>query len=248
MLLLLYPHHSPYFFHITVVIENLKNYFQEQKALEEIENTLEEYEISDLDKSSQEVKDKHKTIKELHDYIKQKSHSRKLLAQIFFVSQFVSQILEFLIIKENSKKPYWCSDRDHMATHCHGLLFFWVNYSLTMLLKGRVKDFWLNFPSEIRENKKEYPYDPIIRVPDIITGIMSSMKYTYKGIQLDKTKHYRLFQKLIVNNPKIVTLEYIYQKDGKGYFQRSYWRVPIEGHQYKPFDPDNFKRFTNLPT
>lgn len=240
---------SPYFFHIAIVVENLKDMVQEQELLEQLETTLCDYKkAEDLDKSSQDIKNRYKSLRESYEYIKQKSHSKKLLAQIFFVSQFVSQILEFLLIKENGRKPYWVSDRDHMATHCNGLLFFWVNFTLASLLRGRVTNYWLRFPAEIKENNKEYPYDPVIRVPDIITGILSSMKYTDRGIQMDKPKHYKLFQELVADNPRVITLEFIYQKNGRGYFQRVFWGKPIEGCQYEPFDPNNCKRFKNLAT
>ena len=161
----------------------------------------------------------------------------------------MSQIFEFLLIKEKGRNPRWCSDRDHMAVFNDGLIFDIISSKLGALINNRIADnYVLHRPPEILENKTEYEYDLAIRIPDIITGIMSSMKFTNKGIQMDKPKHYQLFQELIANNPKIVTLEYIYQKDGKGYFQRPYWGIPIEGYQYKPFDPDNCKRFTNLPT
>ena len=239
---------SPYFFHIAIVVENLKNMVQEQDLLKQLETTLNDYEkAEDLDKSSQDIKDRYKCLRESYEYMKQKSHSKKLLAQIEFVSQFVSQLLEFLLIKENGRHPHWVSDRDHMATHCNGLLFFLVNYKLAMLLKGRVTDFWLHLPAEIMENNKDYAYDPVIRVPDIITGIMSSMKYTKLGIQMDKPKHFQLFPEIISDNPRVVTLEYTYQKDGKGYFQRTFWRKPIEGCNYEPFDPNNCKRFRDIP-
>ncbi len=239
---------SPYFFHIAIVVENLKNMVQEKDLQKQLEATLNDYKkAEDLDKSSPDIKNRYKSLRESYEYMKQKSHSKKLLAQIEFVSQFVSQLLEFLLIKENGRHPHWVSDRDHMATHCNGLLFFLVNYKLARLLKGRVTDFWLHLPAEIMENNKDYAYDPVIRVPDIITGIISSMKYTNLGIQMDKPKHFQLFPEIISDNPRVVTLEYIYQKDGKGFFQRTFWCEPIEGCNYEPFDPNNCKRFKDLP-
>ena len=239
---------SPYFFHIAIVIENLKNIVQEQDLLKQLETTLCDYEkAEDLNKSLQDIKDRYKCLRELYEYMKQKSHSRKLLAQIEFVSQFISQLLEFLLIKEKGRNPHWISDRDHIATHCHGLLFFLVNYKLATLLKKRITDFWLHLPTEIKENNKNYAYDPVIMVPDIITGIMSSMKYTMQGIQMDKPKHFLLFSEIISGNPKVITLEYIYQKNGKGYFQRTFWNKAIPGCTYEPFDPNNCKRFRDLP-
>ena len=177
---------SPYFFNVTIVIENIKNIFQKEDVLEQLENTFKEYETSNLDKSLPDIKEKYKVLKSFNEYIKQKSHSRQLLSQIYFITQFVSQILEFLLIKEKGRNPHWVSDRDNMATTCNGILFFLVNCELSRLLKGRVSNFWLHLPAEIKENLKYYPYDPIIRVPDVITGIMSSMKYTNIGIKMDK--------------------------------------------------------------
>ena len=187
------------------------------------------------------------TTKKQKTWINPRKILRDDINHLEFVSQFVSQLLEFLLIKENGRHPHWVSDRDHMATHCNGLLFFLVNYKLAMLLKGRVTDFRLHLPAEIMEDNKEYPYDPVIRVPDIITGIISSAKFTNQGIQMDKPKHLQLFSDLISDNPRVINLEYIYQKDGKGYFQRTFWRKPIKGCNYEPFDPDDFRRFNDLP-
>ena len=65
-------------------------------------------------------------------------------------------------------------------------------------MRGRVSDFWLHLPAEIKENNSKYPYDNVIRVPDIITGIVSSMKYTNKGIQMDKLSIYHYFKSLFL--------------------------------------------------
>lgn len=101
-----------------------KNIFQKEEILKQLENTFKEYEASNLDKSSSDTKERYKALKSFYEYIKQKSHSRQLLSQIYFIAQFVSQILEFLLIKENGRKPHWCSDRDDMAIKCNGILFF----------------------------------------------------------------------------------------------------------------------------
>lgn len=75
---------------------------------------------------------------------------------------------------------------------------------------------------------------------------MSSMKYTNIGIKMDKPKHFNLFQELVPNNHKIITLEYLYQNNGQCYGKRTYWCEPIDGLNYKEFNPNNFKRFSEL--
>ena len=78
--------------------------------------------------------------------MKQKSHSKKLLAQIFFVSNFVSQLLEFLLIKEKGRNPRWCSDRDCIATQFDGFIFHLISSKLHVLLNDRIKYYTLHHP------------------------------------------------------------------------------------------------------
>lgn len=117
-----YLKNSKYFFNISFVIENLKYAFNEEKALKEFSDTLKAYETMNIDKNNESIKERHKQLVEICNYLKQKSHSTKKLSQMYFVAQIVSTIMEFLLIKEKGRNLRWCSDRGHIAS------FFRWNY------------------------------------------------------------------------------------------------------------------------
>ena len=118
------------------------------------------------------------------------------------MSQFVSQLLEFLLIKEKGKNPHWCSDRDGIATKCDGILFFLVNFGLARLLRGRVSDFWLHLPAEILgisyttllAMRKEDKADGIQRIP--YRGEGKNTRYYVPLLKAYKSKDMALVNKL----------------------------------------------------
>ena len=78
-------------------------------------------------------------------------------------------------------------------------------------------------PIEIREPNKEYPYDTFIRVPDIITGVMSSLVFTDIGLTVQKEKHGCLLSEILVDNPRIVTIACNYLENGQPLWQNLYF-------------------------
>lgn len=218
-----YLKNSKYFFSISVVIENLKYAFNEEKALREFSDVLKFYDISDIDKNNESIKERHLQLVNAYNYLRQKSHSRVKLSQMYFVAQFVSIIMEFLLIKEKGRDIRWCSDRGHIASFLDGIMFNLVPVYLRHNLRGRVIDFHIHLPLEIKENKNDYPYDVFIRIPDIITGVMSSLVVTEGGITVQKEKHGQLVHKSIVDNPHIVTILCHYLADSRPMWQRLFF-------------------------
>ena len=205
---------SKYFFSISVIIDNLKYAFNEQEAIKQFEDVLNYYNNLTDEKKTPEIRDKARRFIKFYNYVKQKSHSKKLLAQIYFVARFVSQIFEFLLVKENGKIPHWCSDRDDMASFSDGFIFYLLNIYVYHFVNKRVDNYWLCLPPEIKENNQNYPYDPFIRIPDIITGALSSLVMTSKDLTCQKEKHYALLSESITNNPHMIILYYKFNKDG----------------------------------
>lgn len=218
-----YLKNSKYFFSISVVIENLKYAFNEKKALQEFTEILEAYETMNIDKNSESIKERHKQLVEICNYLKQKSHSTKKLSQMYFVAQFVSIIMEFLLIKERGRNLRWCSDRGHIASFLDGIIFNLMNVYLHYYLRNRVKNYYIHLPVEIKESNKDYPYDTFIRVPDIITGVMSSLVFTDIGLTVQKEKHGCLLNEILVDNPLIVTIACNYLENGQPLWQNLYF-------------------------
>ena len=130
-----YLKNSKYFFNISFVIENLKYAFNEEKSLKEFSDTLKTYETMNVDKNDESIKERHKQLVEICNYLKQKSHSTKKLSQMYFVAQIVSTIMEFLLIKEKGRNLRWCSDRGHIASFLDGIMFTLVPVYLHHYLK-----------------------------------------------------------------------------------------------------------------
>lgn len=218
-----YLKNSKYFFNISFVIENLKYAFNEEKALKEFSDTLKAYETMNIDKNNESIKERHKQLVEICNYLKQKSHSTKKLSQMYFVAQIVSTIMEFLLIKEKGRNLRWCSDRGHIASFLDGIMFTLVPVYLHHYLKNRVIDYYIHLPLEIKETDKEYPYDTFIRVPDIITGVMSSLVFTDIGLTVQKEKHCHVLSEILVNNPRIIAIACNYLENGQPLWQNLYF-------------------------
>lgn len=218
-----YLKNSKYFFNISVVIENLKYAFNKKDALKEFSDILKAYETSNIDKTDESIKERHKQLVEICDYLKQKSHSTKKLSQMYFVAQFVSIIMEFLLIKERGRNLRWCSDRGHIASFLDGIIFNLTQAYLYHYLRNRVKNHYIHLPVEIKESNKDYPYDTFIRVPDIITGVMSSLVFTDIGLTVQKEKHGCLLNEILVDNSLIVTIACNYLENGQPLWQNLYF-------------------------
>ena len=216
---------SKYFFSISVITDNLKYAFNEQEAIIQFEGVLNYYNALSDEQKTPEIRDRARKFNEFYNYVKQKSHSNKLLARIYFVTQFVSQIFEFLLIKENGKIPHWCSDRDFIATFKDGFIFCLLNTYVYRYINGRISNYWLCLPPEIMENTRKYPYDPFVRVPDIITGAISSLVMTPNGLTCQKQKHSALISNSIVDNKRIIVLCYKFNKDGTASGNRMFFET-----------------------
>lgn len=226
-----YLKQTPYFFSISVIIDNIKNVFNEDIEKERISRALEFYKKSIEHLQSPEVKDIYKQYNSYYSFLNQKGHSKKILAYVHFVSQFVGQILEFLIIKERGRYPRWCSDRGHIADFQQGIMFTLMNEYLYKFVHNRVKDYKVVLPAELQNSSRSYIYDPFIRIPDIITGAISSLISVPDGLTAQQQKHRDIIAKSIVDNKKIITLACKFNENGDVSYQRAYFesieRCPI---------------------
>lgn len=215
---------SKYFFSISIIVNNIKYAFNWNKVLKHLSELLQiketelpqEIPISDFQKSRRKLTT-------FYNYIKQKSYNHKLVAEIQFVAQTVSSIIEFLLIKEKGKIVGWCSDRGHITSFNEGIIFNLVQSYVHQYIKGRISKYQLAFPPELKEKHKTFLGDNFIRVPDILTGAMSSLVMTDKGLTVQKAKHGSLIGHCIVDNPHIIILVCDCLENDKTFWQRAFF-------------------------
>lgn len=221
-----YLKNSKYFFSISIILYNLESSFNIESAIEQIEKFLKTrkedipFPISDKD-----FHDGKKKLQELFNSIKKKSCPRKKLSQIYFVAQFVAQLIEFLLIKETGKMVGWCPDKGPIDSFGNRIVYNILQSHVYRLIKNRVSDFKIVYPPS--DNSDEYLYmrDELIRVPDIITGAVSSLVPMENGLTAQRTKHFEIINQYLVNNHKIINLIYDFCSNGKPITTRVYFET-----------------------
>lgn len=205
-----------YCFSVSFIINDIDRCFNKDEALYQCEKLL-KLKIDDIpfEITEKDFHEKRKQLHELLNTLKKKSFPQKRFAQMYFIAHSVAQIIEFLIIREKAKIIGWCSDRGHITSFVDGMVFNLVQMYVHSYIKDRVKDYQLAIPPEY---KKEM--DLLIRIPDIITGALSSLVTTPKGVSTQKMKHQQLILNSIVNNKRIVSLVYNFDKENQMHGQR----------------------------
>ena len=145
----------------------------------------------------------------LQQYLTQKSYNKKLVCNLCLTSISLAFIIEFLIIKYDAKKILWISDRDDMLNLCGGVMVDIVQSSYNGLLNKRKKEnIFFGVAKENSKNHK-FEFDGLIRYPDIISGVISSIDFE-RNI-CDKEKHFDLFVNVVADNERIQAFQI---KDG----------------------------------
>ena len=219
-----YLKNSKYFFSMSIILYNIESSFNKNAAIEQITKLL-KTQIKDLpfpiiDKDFHEAKEK---LRELLNNLKKKNCPIKKLSQIYFVAQFVAQLMEFLFIKENCKIVGWCPDKGHIDSFSHGIIYNLVQTKIHELIRNRMKDFRITCPPPESLDKHLYMRDTFIRIPDIITGALSSLVVKEKGITAQQPKHYEIINRCLVNNPRMIHLIYDFGKNGQPVAVRAYF-------------------------
>lgn len=215
---------SKYFFSISIILYNLETSFNRESAIEQITQLLKTH-IEDVP-FPLEDKDFHEGKKKLQEYLnnlKKKNCPIKKLSEIYFVAQFVAQLMEFLLIKEKCKVVGWCPDKGHIDSFGHGIIYNLVQTHIHRIIKNRVKDFHVACPPPPHLDKHLYMRDTLIRIPDIITGALSSLVPMKDGLTAQQPKHQEIINKCLVNNHKMVHLIYDFVKNGQPIATRVYF-------------------------
>jgi hypothetical protein len=216
-----YLKHSPYFFNISILLENRENFCKKAQLIKMFEKLISIYKQFSLD--MQEChKDDYRRIQKFAQYLKQGNCSKKLLSTLLLVTQHFSVIVEFLLIKEKHSQIFWCSDRDSIISFNDGIIFNFVRMCVPMLIKGRIKEYNVKC---VGHSNEEFLFDPFIRIPDIITGALSSLIPIENGITAQQPKHIEIINQCLVNNNKMIHLIYDFDKNGKPIAHRAYFEA-----------------------
>ncbi|WP_428053418.1 hypothetical protein [Candidatus Avelusimicrobium stercoris] len=146
----------------------------------------------------------HKQIKRyklLQCYLTQKSYNKKLVSNLCLTATSLASIIEFLIIKYDAKKILWISDRDDMLGLCEGVIINITQSFYNGLLNGRKKENILFGVTKENSKTNTFEFDALIRYPDVISGIISSVDFE-RNI-CDKAKHFDLFVNAVADNARI---------------------------------------------
>ena len=140
-----------------------------------------------------------------------KDIKRKLLSNISITVYAMSAIIEFLLLKTNSKHVIWISDRDSMTNfQNNGVVHLLVRQGFANLVRNRIQD---NQIYGILDNGKYNPelLDDLVRIPDYISGSVASMDF--ENPENVPEKDYELFDKALFNNERIYYMNIKHNKD-----------------------------------
>lgn len=188
----------PLFYSLCFVVENLDDW-----DIKEIK--------SDITRLCQLAKEKPNyfkvnKIQKFNQYLNRKKTNVNLIKYLYLVISIYNLLIEFLIIKEGAKKILIVSDRGKITDIANGIFSELLNLSVANSVKRR-KTFQLSFYKDINDSKF---FDSYIRIPDIITGTISS--YNLITNEVDKLKHKEILVNTIASNDRIA----IYKINIKG--------------------------------
>ena len=196
-------------FSISIILTNKKLFISNLSEMSRhLHAQIDDYKtMSDEFKNSK--KDEHKRIVDFVNYIDSKNCDKKFMSHFFIVLHAVAYIMEFLIIKENANLVHWVSDRDSIISFKSGIIYDLLNALVYSLVKNRSKDYNIG----LFHFNELYNFDPILRIPDIITGALSSIAINKNGVVCtQKEKHKVIIEDVIYNNPRIFINYFIWHK------------------------------------
>lgn len=188
---------NKYFFSISVIIEE-QGLILVDKLKEDLGPWIQKIKE---DKNNKNNIQKLQKFNQLKSYLSQKSFSRDLITKIGAVAIILGIIIEFLIIKHNARKVLWISDRGKIIDFNEGIVIDLANMCYHNLIKQRgCPDFIFGIGKE-NSLTKQFDFDPMIRYPDIVSGVVSSINFE-KGT-VDAEKHFDMLVNGMASNKRI---------------------------------------------
>lgn len=200
-----------YFFSIVIIIENLDLSSVDKLKLA-LDSWIQQIEQGEKFENSAE---RLKRFCKLKQYLNQKSYSADLVAKIALVACIVGIIAEFLVVKHGAQKLLWISDRGKIIDFKEGIVIELANINYHNLVKGRTGQKVLLGVAKEDSVTKRFDFDPMIRYPDIISGVIASTDLD-KNISTGQ-KHFDMFVNAIAGNRRIHSLIWNYGNLQEGY-------------------------------
>jgi len=184
------------FFTISVIIKNKEKMVDIDDLRIDVENL----------KTSPHLRPQElKELNEFSNYLKKKKINQNVLRNMKLVIFLFTRLVEFLTIKHYTEAIYWAPDRDAVMDIADGIILHLIKTECTNLLHGRRKIPELHIGIEDKK-KNLFRFEALIRYPDIIAGVISSVDFDTYAAQ--KEKHFDLFVNAIGGNPRIVIMEW----------------------------------------
>lgn len=218
-----YIKESPYFFSMAFLIKDKNSIFKLEDNKQLLDNAIKRMELWPEKKREEFIHQ----MKSFRNYLNRKEIDVKILSDIGVTVHIMSAIIEFLLIKTNTKHILWVSDRDKITDFQDGIVHQFIRFGYSNLLKKRVPDHEVYDFIESKQYDKEL-FDELIRIPDYICGSLASMDFD----DTDKVpeKHYNLFDRSIVDNDRICIMHIEHGKPAdflsEVKFTRSQKKVP----------------------
>lgn len=189
-----------YFFSIVIIIKNV-----DLSLVDKLKQTLDSW-IQQLEQGEKNGNsaERLKRFYKLNQYLNQKSYSADLVAKITLVACIVGMIAEFLVVKHGAQKLLWISDRGKVIDFKEGIVIELANINYHNLVNGRTGQKVLLGVAKEDSVTKRFDFDPMIRYPDIISGVFSSTDLD-KNISTGQ-KHFDMFVNAIAGNKRIHSL------------------------------------------
>lgn len=188
---------NKYFFSISVIIDKQGTIFVDELK-KELELWLQRVKQNNNGKNNIEGLRKFDDLKR---YLSKKSCNKDLVTKIKIVAIIVGMIIEFLIIKYNVQKVLWIPDRGQIIDFDNSIVIDLIEMCYLNLIHRRKNHNFLFGIAKENSITKRFDFDPMIRYPDIISGVISSINFK-KGIATSE-KHFDMFVNGIASNKRI---------------------------------------------
>lgn len=210
----------PYFFSMAFIIEHKNDMFKLEENKSLLNDVIKHMENWPKPKKEEFI---HK-MKKFRSYLNRKDVDLKTLSDMAITSNIMSFIIEFLMIKANAKHIMWISDRDRITDFQDGIVSEFVRLGYANLVNNRVPDkevygFW---------GGKEYDkkiFDEFVRIPDYISGALAAIDF--EDSNNIPEKHYKLFDKGIIDNDRICIMHIDHGKDADTWSELNIGRMSL---------------------
>ncbi|MES0490031.1 MAG: hypothetical protein ABUK01_08575 [Leptospirales bacterium] len=189
---------SKVFFHFTFIFDRKDSFLKDLETDSFAANTVDQFiiHLGNWEKNVPEVKGYVAAVKKrlslLKNDTKKKSFNRKLFRKMFIISLLSSFLCHELNILSKPKYISWISDRDSIINSFDGVTFD-LSFVLMLLFAQDYNNNHIENPVNppvikyiLPEDGKSNYLDPLIRIPDYLTGTLADLDILKKEFSKDK--------------------------------------------------------------